>query len=56
MKEVKVLVNDKTNVLVITAIASKRKATYVCTDTFDLKECDNVCRMPRFLDEEDKQK
>ena len=48
-KEIKLLIDDTTDVLVVTAVATTRKATYINTQTFELSESkDKICEMDDF--------
>ena len=48
-KEVKLLIDDDTEVLVVTAVATTKKATYINTQTFELNESkDKICEMDAF--------
>ena len=48
-KEIKLLIDDATDVLVVTAVGITRKTTYINTQTFELSESkDKICEMDDF--------
>lgn len=48
-KEIKLLIDGMTDVLIVTAIGLERKTTFINTQTFELSEIkDNICEMEDF--------
>lgn len=53
MKEIKLLVDESTNVITVTAISRIGEVTCIGAGVFDLSKCkDNICKMQGFIIDE----